>query len=151
MTQRTGRLSRRAFARQLPVLGAAGFALACAAPADTRDVSASAGDTPPAPTATQGGGGQGVHVIDHVSPRRDFVGGQPGRFAWSAAPGADRYAIGVWNEVDRLIWRQDDVSGTSIDRPAGFDLEPGTYFWSVTGLQQGREIARSGLAAFVVE
>ena len=57
----------------------------------------------------------------------------------------------VWNEVDRLIWRHDDIPVTSIERPAGIDLEPGTYFWSVTAVQQGREIARSGLAAFVVE
>ncbi len=90
-------------------------------------------------------------LIDHLMPRRDFVGPQPDRFAWSAATGADAYAIGVWNETDRLMWREDGVTGTSIDRPAGLDLEPGTYFWQVTGLQQGREVARSGQAAFVVE
>lgn len=140
----TGRVlfpSRRAFARQLVATCGAGLALACA-PSPARD-DAPTGAAEPAPTP--------IVVIDHVMPRRDFVGAQPGRFAWSAAAGADRYAIGIWNEVDRLIWRKDDVTTTSVDRPAGLDLEPGTYFWSVSGLQDGREIARSGQAAFVVE
>ncbi len=135
--------SRRAFARQLLAVAGAGLALACApAPAhDDAQAAQPAGDPGPMP----------ILVIDHVEPRRDVVGPQPARFVWTAAAGADRYAIGIWNEVDRLLWRRDDVAGTTVDRPAGFDLEPGTYFWSVTGLKNGREIARSGQAAFVVE
>lgn len=89
--------------------------------------------------------------IEHRIPRRDFVGQQPAKFAWTAAPDADHYAIGIWNEVDRLIWRKDDIIGTSVERPADLDLEEGTYFWTVSGLRGTQEIAKSGLAAFVVE
>jgi hypothetical protein len=84
-------------------------------------------------------------------PRRDFVGPQPDKFVWSAVPEADRYAIGLWNEVDRLLWRQDGIAGTSVERPAELDLDEGTYFWLVSGLRNGQEVAKSGLAAFVVE
>ena len=90
-------------------------------------------------------------VIQHVAQRRDFVGPQPPRFAWSAVPDADHYAIGVWNEVDRLLWRRDDLTANSVDRPAELDLDDGTYFWTVSALKNGREIGKSGLAAFVVE
>ncbi len=89
--------------------------------------------------------------IEHQIPRRDFVGKQPAKFAWTAAPDADHYAIGIWNEVDRLIWRKDDITGTSVERPADLDFEEGTYFWTVSGLRGTQEIAKSGLAAFVVE
>lgn len=136
--------SRRAFARQLLAVGGAGLALACAPSQAQDEVQAELPSADPGPTTA-------ILVIDHVEPRRDKVGPQPARFTWTAAAGADRYAIGIWNEVDRLLWRKDDVMGTTVDRPAAFDLEPGTYFWSVTGLTQGREIARSGQAAFVVE
>lgn len=90
-------------------------------------------------------------VIQHQVPRRDFVGHQPDKFEWTAVPEADHYAIGLWNEVDRLLWRQDGISGTSVPRPAELDLDEGTYFWLVSGLRNGQEIAKSGLAAFVVE
>lgn len=90
-------------------------------------------------------------VIQHQVPRRDYVGHQPDKFEWSAVPEADHYAIGLWNEVDRLLWRQDGISGTSVPRPAELDLDEGTYFWLVSGLRDGQEIAKSGLAAFVVE
>ena len=136
--------SRRAFARQLLAVAGAGLALACRPFDGPRDGQAAApptGDPPP----------QAIVVIDHVEPRRDLVGPQPVRFTWSAAAGADRYAIGIWNEVDRLLWRKDDVMGTTVGRPAGLDLESGTYFWSVTGVKNGREVAQSGQAAFVVQ
>lgn len=90
-------------------------------------------------------------VIDHQVPRPDYVGKQPARFAWTAAPDADHYAIGIWNEVDRLIWRNDDIPGTSVERPADLNFEEGTYFWTVSALRGSQEVARSGLAAFVVE
>ncbi len=91
-----------------------------------------------------------VLVIDHVAPERDSTGRAPVRFEWTPAPGADRYAIGIWDEVDRLIWRRDDVQATSVARPDDLLLEPGTYFWSVSALSGGRQIAESGLSAFVV-
>jgi hypothetical protein len=90
-------------------------------------------------------------VIEHQVPRPDYVGKQPARFAWTAAPQADHYAIGVWDEVERLIWRADDITSTSVDRPADLNFAEGTYFWTVSALRGSQEIARSGLAAFVVE
>lgn len=90
-------------------------------------------------------------TIDHIAPRRDFVGPMPQRFEWSAVKGADRYAIGIWDEVDRLRWRKDDIEATFVARPADLSLESGTYFWSVSGIRGGQQIADSGLSAFVVE
>ncbi|MEZ5292932.1 MAG: hypothetical protein R2745_17765 [Vicinamibacterales bacterium] len=90
-------------------------------------------------------------VINHVRPRRDFVGPLPERFEWTAAAGADRYALGLWDDVDRLRWRSDEITGTSVERPQDLDLEAGTYFWIVVGLRGGQQIADSGRAAFVVE
>jgi hypothetical protein len=88
--------------------------------------------------------------VDHVSPARDSVGPAPTRFAWTAIEGADLYAIGIWNEVDVLIWRQDNIPSTSVTLPDTVPLEPGTYFWAVSALREGSQIAESGLAAFVV-
>ncbi len=93
---------------------------------------------------------QRLPTFDHVSPRRDSVGTKPTRFEWTAAEGADRYAIGVWDDVDRLMWRNDRVQGTSISMPDDVELGFGTYFWSVTALKDGRPIAETGRSAFVV-
>lgn len=129
-------------ARVSRLLAGSLLVVACAAPSDA---------TREAPGAAEV---QAVkqQLIEHQVPRRDFVGPQPARFAWTPAKGADHYAIGIWNEVDRLIWRKDDISGPSVDRPADLDFEPGTYFWTVSGLTgANQEIAKSGLSAFVVE
>ena len=88
--------------------------------------------------------------IDHVAPARDSVGPRPTRFEWTAAKDADAYAIGVWNDVDRLMWRQDRIDGTSVTMPKDIELEVGTYFWQVTALRDGRAIAETGRSAFVV-
>jgi hypothetical protein len=88
--------------------------------------------------------------IEHLVPARDSVGTAPARFAWTAVEGADGYAIGIWNEVDVLVWRDDHVPMNSVAPPEDLRLEPGTYFWSVSALRDGQEIADSGLAAFVV-
>jgi len=101
---------------------------------------------PPAPSATS----NQPPTIEHLLPRRDSTGGVPSRFQWTPIAGADRYALGVWNEADVLVWRQDHVREASIAVPAELQLEPGTYFWSVTALREGRPVAESGLAAFVV-
>lgn len=146
MSDRRSLWDRRTLARQIIAAGAAVVAMACGEP------SQAGGDpAPPRPGAEATAPAPQILVIDHLTPRRDFVGPQPDRFVWSAATGADTYAIGVWNEADRMVWREDGVSGTAIARPAGLEFEPGTYFWQVTGLQQGRAIARSGQGAFVVE
>ena len=88
--------------------------------------------------------------VDHILPARDSIGAAPTRFTWTAIDGADLYAIGIWNEVDVLVWRQDNIPSTSVTLPADVHLEPGTYFWAVSALREGSQIAESGLAAFVV-
>ena len=114
--------------------------LACA-PADGRSRSTSA-DAASAATQTP--------VIEHVSPRRDSVGRAPTAFEWTRVEGADSYAIGLWNEVDVMLWRQDGIHQNHVDWPKDVKLDPGTYFWSVTAIRADRSIAESGLAAFIV-
>ena len=88
--------------------------------------------------------------IEHVIPRRDFVGPLPARFEWTAAKGVDQYAVTVENEVDLLLF-QARTASTSLDWPKGNRLDPGTYFWRVVGFAaDGRRVADSGRAAFVV-
>jgi hypothetical protein len=88
--------------------------------------------------------------LDHVAPARDSVGSAPKTFSWTAFQGADSYSIGVWNEVDVLVWRQNNIPTNSVTRPDDVPLEPGTYFWSISALRNGEELADSGLSAFVV-
>lgn len=93
---------------------------------------------------------QRIPTINHITPARDSVGAKPTKFEWTPAEGADRYAIGVWDDVDRLVWRQDKVQGTSVALPDDIDLGFGTYFWAVTALRDGRPVAETGRSAFVV-
>ena len=93
---------------------------------------------------------QQLQTIDPLVPRRDFTGRTPDRFEWTAVKGADHYAIGVFNEVDLILWRRDDVASTSVPWPEGLKLDAGTYFWSVTALQGERAIGDSGRTAFVI-
>jgi hypothetical protein len=88
--------------------------------------------------------------LDHVMPARDSVGSAPKTFSWTVVQGADSYSIGVWNEVDVLVWRQNNIPTNSVAWPDDMPLEPGTYFWSVSALRNGEEVADSGLSAFVV-
>jgi hypothetical protein len=88
--------------------------------------------------------------IEHVVPRRDFVGPMPARFEWTATDSAVDYAITIENEVDVRQFEA-RVRGTTLEWPKGGRLEPGTYFWRVVGLAaDGRRVADSGRAAFVV-
>lgn len=87
--------------------------------------------------------------IEHVVPKRDAVGPMPERFEWTAAQGVDEYAMTVENEVDVLLF-QARIRSTSLDWPKGTTLDPGTYFWRVVGMSDGRRVADSGRAAFVV-
>jgi hypothetical protein len=119
-------------------IAAALIVVACSNSQEARE------SAPPAPVE------QRLPTIDHVSPRRDSVGHAPTRFEWTAAEGANQYAIGIWNDVDRLMWRSDHVRGTSVDVPKDVEFEFGTYFWMVTALQDDRPVAESGRAAFVV-
>jgi hypothetical protein len=89
--------------------------------------------------------------IEHVVPRRDFVGPTPSRFEWTSVAGADSYAIAVENEVDMQIFEQAGITTTSTPWPKGFRVEPGTYFWRIAAFKGDRMIADSGRAAFVVQ
>lgn len=95
------------------------------------------------------GGSANAPRLDHLIPARDSQGSQPTRFEWTAVPNADSYSIGVWNEVDMLIWRKDHIPTNSFV-PTDLKLEPGTYFWTISALREGEEITTSGLAAFVI-
>src|SRR5687767_4358077 len=41
--------------------------------------------------------------IEHVTPKRDFVGQAPAKLEWTAVDGVDSYSITVMNEVDALL------------------------------------------------
>lgn len=89
--------------------------------------------------------------IRHLEPAPDSVGGQPARFAWSAAAGADSYTLRVWNESDIRVVSESGLTTTSIDFPKEYDMPAGTYFWAVVGMRGDQPVAESGLAAFVVQ
>jgi hypothetical protein len=116
------------------------LALACTAPLGGAESAAGAGQSSAGKAPT----------IDHISPVRDSVGGVPARFEWTPVAGADSYSIGVWSEVDRLMWRQHNLETPSAQWPAGIEAEFGTYYWSVVAVKDGRPIADSGRSAFVV-
>ena len=106
--------------------------------------------TPSAEREAPTGAEPTVQIIDHLTPRRDSVGPMPDLFSWTPVPGATRYALGLWDDVDRLQWRRDDIPEAKIARPDELRLEPGTYFWSVTALRGNEALGESGRAAFVV-
>lgn len=89
-------------------------------------------------------------AIEHVTPRRDFVGPLPTLLEWTAAEGADSYAISVENEIEIPVFDQSGITTTSVPWPKEIRVEPGTYFWRIVGLKGDRVIADSGRAAFVV-
>jgi hypothetical protein len=95
------------------------------------------------------GSGATAPRLDHLIPARDSQGSQPTRFEWTAVPGAETYSVGIWNEVDMMIWRKDQIT-TNYLVPTDLRLEPGTYFWTISALRGGEEITASGLSAFVV-
>jgi hypothetical protein len=88
--------------------------------------------------------------IEHVTPKRDFVGVAPAKLEWTAVNGVDSYTVTVMNDVDALLVDYRRATATSIDWPKEIRLEPGTYFWRVVGVKDGRSVADSGRAAFVV-
>jgi hypothetical protein len=88
--------------------------------------------------------------IEHVIPKRDAVGPPPSTFEWTAAPGVDSYAISVENEIEIELFEQVGITSTSVPWPKELKLDSGTYFWRIVGLKDGRVIADSGRAAFVI-
>ena len=89
-------------------------------------------------------------TIQHLVPPDNSSGAAPTRFEWTPVAGADRYVISVFNEIDMEVWEQDDMREPRVSWPAELRVETGTYFWAVAALKDGRPIARSGRAAFVV-
>jgi len=88
--------------------------------------------------------------IEHVTPRRDFVGQLPTVLEWTAAAGVDSYAVTVENEIEIGVFDQEGITGTSTPWPKELKIDPGTYYWRIIGLRGDRLIADSGRAAFVV-
>lgn len=88
--------------------------------------------------------------IEHVTPRRDFVGPTPSKLEWTAVADADSYAVTVENEIEIPVFDQNGIKTTSVPWPKEARVEPGTYYWRIVGLKGGSIIADSGRAAFVV-
>ena len=88
--------------------------------------------------------------IEHVTPRRDFVGPLPTKLEWTAVDGVDSYSIGVENEIEIPVFDQDGITTTSVPWPKEVRIEPGTYYWRIIGMKGDKIIADSGRAAFVV-
>lgn len=88
--------------------------------------------------------------IEHVTPRRDFVGQLPTRLEWTAVDGVDSYAITVENEIEIPVFDQEDIKTTSVPWPKEARIDPGTYYWRIVGLKNDKIVADSGRAAFVV-
>ena len=88
--------------------------------------------------------------IEHVMPRRDFVGPTPAMLEWTAAEGVDSYAVSVENEIELPIFDQDGIKTTSVPWPKEVRVEPGTYLWRIVGIKANKVVADSGRAAFVV-
>jgi hypothetical protein len=120
----------------------AAFFLAVACSPAPGDLEARSGDAAQAAPRTD--------RIEHLVPARDSVGAAPKKFAWTPAGGEVRYEMGVWNEVDTMLWQTRDLRETSIATPAELVFEPGTYWWGVIAVRDGRVVAESGRSAFVV-
>lgn len=88
--------------------------------------------------------------IEHVTPRRDFVGPLPTKLEWTAADGVDSYEVSVENEIEIPVFDQEGIKTTSVPWPQGLRIEPGTYYWRIVGMKGGKLVADSGRAAFVV-
>jgi hypothetical protein len=89
-------------------------------------------------------------TINHLSPRPDSSGPIPKRLEWTPVKGADSYSVGVWSEIDMLVWKLGRLTTASVDWPQDIDVEAGTYYWSVMAFKNDRPIADSGRAAFIV-
>jgi len=88
--------------------------------------------------------------IEHVTPRRDFVGPLPTKLEWTAADGVDSYAVSVENEIEIPVFDQEGITTTSVPWPKEVRIDSGTYYWRIVGIKGNRVIADSGRAAFVV-
>jgi len=117
--------------------------LACVAPAGPSAAVSAAGDSPQTAQGRPSG-------IDPVLPERDFVGPAPTRFEWTAVEGAERYEMELLTDIDLQVFSAGDVRENRLAMPEGVVLVPGTYFWRVGAVRNGRLIADSGRSAFMV-
>jgi hypothetical protein len=88
--------------------------------------------------------------IEHVTPRRDFVGPLPTKLEWTAVDGVDSYAVSVENEIEIPVFDQEGIKTTSVPWPKEVRIDAGTYYWRIVGIKGNKIIADSGRAAFVV-
>jgi hypothetical protein len=88
--------------------------------------------------------------IEHVTPRPDYVGRTPATLEWTAVAGAESYAVSVETEIEIPVFDQEGIKTTSVPWPKEVRVEPGTYYWRITGVRGGKIIGDSGRAAFVV-
>jgi hypothetical protein len=89
-------------------------------------------------------------TINHLSPRPDSSGPIPKRLEWTPVKGADSYSVGVWSEVDYMVWKRTNLKTTAVEWPPDITVDPGTYFWSVMAFRDNHPVADSGRAAFIV-
>jgi len=88
--------------------------------------------------------------IEHVTPRRDFVGKTPTVFEWTPVAGADAYAVTVENEIEIVVFEREGLTTNSLPWPKEVKVDPGTYFWRIVAMKGDRLVGDSGRAAFVV-
>jgi len=119
-------------------------ALACTKTPGQSDLTAASATAPGSAAA------QGPAVIDPITPGRDSVGPAPKRFEWTAIKDAEHYEIEVLTDIDMEVFSHDDVRGATLPMPAEVTLTPGTYFWRVGAVRDGRLVGDSGRTAFVV-
>jgi hypothetical protein len=89
-------------------------------------------------------------TIEHITPRRDYVGPHPTKLEWTEVPGAESYAVTVENEIELVMMEKEGLTTTSMPWPKEVHLDPGTYFWRITAIKGNRILADSGRAAFLV-
>ena len=136
-----------AISRSNPTILFVLLSLACA-PRDTAPA-LSAVEGPGSPAAVEVAAIQKIQ-IEHVTPRRDFVGPRPTTLEWTAVDGVDSYEISVENDIELPVFDQEGIKSTSVPWPKDIRIDPGTYFWRIVGIKGDKIIADSGRAAFVV-
>jgi len=106
--------------------------------------------TPEAAPASPGEASTQQTQIEHVTPRRDFVGKTPTVLEWTAVAGADAYALTVENEIEIVVFEREGLATNSMPWPKDVKVDPGTYYWRIVAIKGDRLVGDSGRAAFVV-
>jgi hypothetical protein len=106
--------------------------------------------TPEAAPASAADANSQQTQIEHVTPRRDFVGKTPSVLEWTAVAGADAYALTVENEIEIVVFEREGLTTNSMPWPKDVKVDPGTYYWRIVAMKGARLVGDSGRAAFVV-